>query len=236
MARVRPAGARHPDRSEGPAHAGIDLPLSRSLATLGMTSGVVVQEELVRMRPQADRRDILGALHRDPGVEHVGRKHVSGEQEVVVGLERRDRLGQRARHRLDGLLALVVELVQVLVDRRGWLELSLDPVEAGHEQRRKGEVGVGRRIGRAELDPARLRAARVAWNPADGRSVPRRVHQVDRRLESRHQPAVAVGGRGAQRQQRGGVGDEAADVVASGLREECIAVLVVEQRQVVLPQ
>src|SRR5260370_5521478 len=33
--------------------------------------GVVIQEELVRMRPQRDRIDVLGLLHREPGVDEV---------------------------------------------------------------------------------------------------------------------------------------------------------------------
>src|SRR6478736_2668136 len=64
-------------------------------------SRIVVQEELIRVRPQVDRRDVLGPLHRNPGVQHVGREHVALEQEVVVGLEGGHRLGQRPGHHLD---------------------------------------------------------------------------------------------------------------------------------------
>src|SRR5687767_2629275 len=56
---------------------GVDVTLSR----------VVVQEELVWMRPQVDWRDILRALHGDPGLQHIGRKHVALEQEVLVLLQ-----------------------------------------------------------------------------------------------------------------------------------------------------
>src|SRR5688572_22180493 len=68
--------------------------------TCDLHSRVVIQEELVRMRPQIDRRDVLGALHRDPGFQHVGSEHVALEQEGVVLLQRVHRLGEAPRHLL----------------------------------------------------------------------------------------------------------------------------------------
>jgi hypothetical protein len=61
---------------------------------------VVVEIELVRVRPEIDGRDVLGPLHRDPGVQHVRREDIALEEELVIRLERRDRLGQRPRNRL----------------------------------------------------------------------------------------------------------------------------------------
>src|SRR5437899_6816008 len=52
-------------------------------------SGVVVQEELVRIRPQCHRVDILHLLHRQPGVDQILREDSALEQERVVGLQRR---------------------------------------------------------------------------------------------------------------------------------------------------
>src|SRR5690349_17119806 len=126
MAELRSGEGRHGNvvggSVSGPAHrkwTGVlgALTAYRSPLT-AYRSGIVVQEELVRMRPQVDRRDVLGPLHGDPGVQHVGREDVALEQELVVGLERGHRLGQGAGHHLDARLALVVQLVEVLVDRR----------------------------------------------------------------------------------------------------------------------
>ena len=72
---------------------------------------------------------------------------------------------------------------------------------------------------------------------ADGRrAVALRVHQVDRRLVARHQAAVGVGRRRAEGQQRRRVLQQAADVVAGHLGEQRVAVGVVEERLIVVPE
>src|SRR3989442_11039970 len=72
-------------------------PLPPSTALDRLRSDVVVQEELVRMRPQRHRIHFLGPLVREPGLDHVGREHVPSQQELVIGLERRQRFGERTR-------------------------------------------------------------------------------------------------------------------------------------------
>ena len=69
-----------------------------------------------------------------------------------------ERLLERTRHlgHLGQLLGR--QVVEVLVDRVGRLDLVLDPVEAGHQHGREGEVRVARRVGAAELDPLGLGA------------------------------------------------------------------------------
>src|SRR5215204_2548663 len=96
-------------RNRGPGGSVSPDPESR----LATSSRVVIKKELVRVRPQVDRRDILGPFQRDPGVDHVGSEHVALQQEVVIGFESGDGFGQRAGDRLDALLPLVVQLVQV---------------------------------------------------------------------------------------------------------------------------
>src|ERR671911_2511157 len=127
------------------------------------------------MRPHIDRCNVLGALQRNPRIDDVGGEYVTLQQEVMIPLERRHRLFERARHGLDALLPLIVQLVQVLIDRRRWLELALDAIQSGHEQSGEREIRVRGWIRSPELNPASLRAARVTWNPADGRAVPRRI-------------------------------------------------------------
>src|SRR5213075_2964982 len=132
---------------------------------------VVIQEEFVRMRPQRHRIDILGPLVADPRVDQVLREDSAFGQEGVIGLERRQGLLQAARRVLDVLALPRLQLVQVHVHRLGWLDLVLHAVETGHEQRRKRQIRVARRIGRPELDPLRLRRLRVHRNAADRRTV-----------------------------------------------------------------
>ena len=73
-------------------------------------------------------------------------------------------------------------------------------------------------------------------DPDAGRAVARRVDQVDRRLEARHQAVVGVHRRVGERQQRRRVLEQAADVVAGDVGQAGVAELVVEQRRAVLPQ
>src|SRR5213593_2039498 len=55
------------------------------VAALGLH--VVVQEELVRMRPQRHGIDFLGALVREPGLDQVGREHSTLEADHAFLLE-----------------------------------------------------------------------------------------------------------------------------------------------------
>src|SRR5437879_11129593 len=64
-------------------------------------SNVVIQEELVGMRPQRDRIDLLGPLVGQPRLDYVLGEHAPLEQEVVVRFERGQRFRQRARRVLD---------------------------------------------------------------------------------------------------------------------------------------
>src|SRR5436305_11185285 len=93
---------------------------------------VVIQRELPRMRPQADRVDLLGALVLDPRLDDVLCEDAALQQELVVGLERVQCLTQRAGHVVELRELLGRQLEQVDVDRRARVDPVLDPVEAGH--------------------------------------------------------------------------------------------------------
>src|SRR6266702_3235699 len=99
-----------------------------------LRSHVVIQEELVGVRPQRHRVDLPGALVVEPRLDEVGREHSPLQQKRVVRLER----------------------LQVDVHRLGRLDLVLDAVQTRHEQRGEREVRIGRRIRRPELDALRL--------------------------------------------------------------------------------
>ena len=109
----------------------------------------------------------------------------------------------------------------------------LDAVEAGHQQRRISEIGIGHRVGEAELDALRLLAGAVG-DAAGGRAVAARIGEQHRRLEARDQPLVAVGRRVGEGVERPGVLDHAADEIERHLAEAGIAVAG-EQRLAALP-
>src|SRR5205809_9499 len=81
------------------------------------SSSVVVQEELVRMRPQRDRVDILHPLHLEPGVDQVLREDAAVEQERMIGLERLQRLEQASRRVLHVLPLFRLQIVQIHIHR-----------------------------------------------------------------------------------------------------------------------
>src|SRR3989454_9389925 len=126
-----------------------------------LRSDVVVQEELVRMRPQRHRIHFLGPLVREPGLDHVGREHVPSQQELVIGLERRQRFGERTRRVLDVLALRRLELVQIHVHRLWRLGLVLDALQPRQHQPRKREEGVAFGIRRPILDPLRPGRLRI---------------------------------------------------------------------------
>src|SRR3954447_20956644 len=78
--------ARLPARSSRAKSWAAPTPRQDFLRTV---SDVVVEEELVGVRPQPDRVDLRRHLVVDVGVDEVGREHVALEQELVVGLQRR---------------------------------------------------------------------------------------------------------------------------------------------------
>src|SRR5439155_18258574 len=109
-------------------------------------SGLAVQVELVRVRPE---RDLLGA--RSPegevGLDDVGGEDVAAVEELLVGLERVERLLERSWGAGDAALLLLAQLVDVLVHGRRRLDLVDDAVEAGEQLRRERQVRVAGRVG-----------------------------------------------------------------------------------------
>src|SRR5580700_6104403 len=57
------------------------------LARVSATSHVVIQLELVRMRPEADRIHFLRLLPLDPRLDQILGEDVTLQQEGVIGLE-----------------------------------------------------------------------------------------------------------------------------------------------------
>ena len=191
--------------------------------------------ELVGVWPQPQRVDLVLSLVGDVGGDHVVGEHVAGVEEVVVGLERQQRLVQAGRHLRHLGQLLRREVVEVLVDRVGGLGAVLDPVDARQEHGRERQVDVRRGVGAAELDPLGLGALLGQRDPARRRPVPLRVHEVHRGLVARDQPLVGVRGGVREGDDGAGVGQEPTDVPAADVRQPGVPGLGVEERVVALP-
>ena len=86
--------------------------------------------------------------------------HVAAGQELVVGLQRVQSLGQRTADRSQVLGLIGAQVVEVAVHGIAGLELVLDAVQAGHEDRGEGQIGV--RVGSGKRTSTRLSSARAA--------------------------------------------------------------------------
>src|SRR2546425_1075772 len=145
-------------------------PLPPVSAVYRPSSSVVIEEELVGMRPECDRVDILGPVHREPDVDEILREDATVEQEGMVGLQRRQRFLQGSRRVFHVLPLRRLELVQIHVHRLRRLDLVLDAIQPSHQQRRQRQVRVCGRIGGPELEPLRLRRRRIHRDAADRRA------------------------------------------------------------------
>ena len=116
----------------------------------------------------------------------------------------------------------------------GWI-LFWIPSNAAIISAEKAKYGFALGVGAAELDALGLRARAVHRDPARGRAVALRVGQVARCLEPGHKPLVAVGGGVAERQDRRGVLQDAADGEQGVVAEARVAVAG-KQGLAVLPQ
>ena len=103
------------------------------------------------------------------------------------------------------------------------MDLVLDTIEAGHEQRGVAEVGVGHRVGETEFHALCLGAGPIG-DAARSRTVAGRVGQQNRGFVTRHQALVAVGGRVGEGVEGLGMLDDAANEVQAGVRQTGVAV------------
>lgn len=75
---------------------------SRSMGSV-RKSDIEVKIELPWVRAQPDRVDLMLALVLEPRVDHIFSEDIASAQELVVGLERVQRLIERTRHLADVL-------------------------------------------------------------------------------------------------------------------------------------
>src|SRR5580698_6032086 len=185
---------------------------------------IVIEIELVRRRPHADRVELLVALELEPLVERVLREHVATEEVLVVLLQGLERLFQAPRHVRDFFELLGRERVDVLVERVARVCLALDTVEPRHEHGREREVRIAARIRETHFDSARLGVRAGNRNAHAGRTVPARIREIDGGFEARNEAPVRVRRGVGESRDRLGVLDDAADVIERQVRKSRIAV------------
>src|SRR4030095_8883793 len=87
-------------------------------------SVVIVQIELMRMRSETNRVELLLALPRHPRFHQIGGEYAALRQKTVILFERVDGLFQRSRRRANPLMLHFVagHLVDVPVERCSWID------------------------------------------------------------------------------------------------------------------
>ena len=199
-------------------------------------SQVVVHLVLVGMRVGAHRGDLVGLLVFEPRVDEVLREDVALGEELVVLAQRVESSLERAGQLRDVLVLGRGQLVEVLVDGGCRLDAALDTVDTRHEARGERQVGVRARVRHAVFHALGL-GRRARHGDADARgAVARRVHEVDRGLETGNQASEGVHRRVREGEERGRVLEQATDEPAGRVGQGSVAALVVEQRLAVLPQ
>src|SRR5262249_3150448 len=109
----------------------------RMESSQGTGLNVVIEMELVRVRAQPNGIDLLVAFVIQPSFDHVLGEDIAAQQERVIGLERIQRLLQRAGGRLHLLRLRRRQVIEVLVDGLTRVDAILDAVEARHQHRRE---------------------------------------------------------------------------------------------------
>ncbi len=127
--------------------------------------------KLVRMGAQPDGINLLFSLVVQPGFDHVASEHIAAQQEGVIAFERIKRLVQRSGRRFHRLRLGGRQVIKILVDRAAWIDTVRNAVEAGHQHRGEGQIGIARRIRRTKLNALCPRVRRIHRDPAAGRAI-----------------------------------------------------------------
>src|SRR5690554_77865 len=182
----------------------------------------VVKIKLDRMSGHVDLCDFF-TLQLDVGIQHVVGEYTTLGEELTILLQGIQGFGQRSDHGRDLFGFFRRQVVQILVGRVARVDLVLDTVQAGHQQCRKAQVGVGCRVREACFNTTCFRAGGVRNTQRSG-TVTGRVSQHNRSFKARYQTLVGVGRGVADRVQRLGVLDDTADVVQRVIAQTTVAV------------
>src|SRR5208283_538127 len=104
------------------------------------------------------------------------------------------------------------QFIHVFVNGFAWINLVLNAVQSGQEQRGESNVRVRRRIRRTIFEALGLGIVAVGRDANGGAAVARAVSEVDRRFKAGHKPFVTVGRGTTEGAQGVRVFEQAADV------------------------
>src|ERR1017187_8057610 len=125
---------------------------------------VVVQRELVWMRPQPDVIRFVLALVVDERLDQFLGKDVALHHKAVIVFQATQRFFERCGHRRNVAHLLRRKIVDVLVQRFAGIHLVGGPGGAGQPEGGEGQIRIGRRIRGAEPPPVCFGAGRVHRN------------------------------------------------------------------------
>src|SRR5258705_13564323 len=103
---------------------------------------VVIEMKLVRMGAQPDGINLLFSLVVEPGLDHVAGEDIAAQQERVIAFERVKRLVERSGRRFHLLCFGGRGVIEIFVDRAAWIDAVVYAVEAGHQHRGEGQIGI----------------------------------------------------------------------------------------------
>ena len=124
-------------------------------------SVVVIQRELVRMRAEAERVDLVIAFIVDPGADQIIREDATFEKEARGPPRALEGLVERPGRLAGARLSSSPSSRRCRGRAVPRIDLVLDAIEHRHQHRRPGQIAVAARIRAAELEPLRFRALRV---------------------------------------------------------------------------
>jgi hypothetical protein len=100
----------------------------------------------------------LFPLQLDIAIDLVFGEHVTGQQKLVIGCQFFQSLAQGCANRRDAGHFFGRQIIEIFVGRLTGIDAVFDTVKTGHQQGSETQVRVGRRIGKARLDPFGLGA------------------------------------------------------------------------------
>ncbi|EAP80421.1 hypothetical protein NAS141_17949 [Sulfitobacter sp. NAS-14.1] len=151
-------------------------------------------------------------LEFDIAFDLVFGEDVTGQQVIHIRLQLFQRFAQGTGNGRDIGQFFGGQIIEVFIHGFARIDLVLDPVKAGHQQRGKAQVGVCRRIGEAGLYAFCL-GGFGPWDTDTARAVACGIGAQNGGFETGDQTLVAVGRRVGEGVQRFRVGQDAADEI-----------------------
>jgi hypothetical protein len=123
----------------------------------GQRLDIEIHKEFVWMRAYA-QRIVLLRFHFNPVVKEVFVKHITLEEELVIGFQRFESAEQRIGHARDFGKFFWGQFVQILVERITRIDAVLDTVESCEQQSCIRQIRIGRGVRCPEFGSLSFRA------------------------------------------------------------------------------